>query len=155
MKYTLRLIYALAIVFGCVVPASTQAVIGPATFSPPNPTSADTIRATFTGIGCTDLFATTVSGATVTTNVTIIGCIYGPPTVWVPLTPIFGPLPPGNYTYEVYVSLLGDPPVLAFRQPLVVSAAPAVPAFERWVAVLLIAALTTVGAFRIASVPPN
>src|SRR5262249_1267123 len=105
--------------------ATSQQVVGPATFTPGSPTAQDPIRATSSLIqaGCGTGSSTLLTGTVVRTTASVSGCLIGPPPSTSPLQSIFGPLPAGTYTYEIYEIYEGGPPQLISTQPLVVSAA--------------------------------
>jgi hypothetical protein len=122
----MKLVVMLALVLSAPVLVEAQSSNGPAAFTPPAPTSADLIRARFLAPGCGLNASTSVSGNTVTTTVSVAGCIPGPPTFFVPFETQFGPLPPGNYTYEIYYRFEDDEPpttLLRSTQPLVIAVA--------------------------------
>src|SRR5258708_31726949 len=85
--------------------ARSQQIVGPATFSPANPSDANAIRATYVqrSVGCGITSSTTVTGTVVRTTVMVGGCLIGPPCcVDLPVSSFFGPLRAGTYTYEIY-----------------------------------------------------
>ena len=134
----------------CVLVAASfsvaQIIWPPAVFTPAAPTEEDEIQALFTTfVHCNLDVTTVVIGATVRTTVNETGCVVGPPPVIAPYPAVFGPLPAGTYTYEIYVSNEGGPPVLRSTQPLVVAAVvPGVPALSGVALALMIGALTAV-----------
>jgi hypothetical protein len=102
---SLRVMRALFITLFCLAPVFSggQPVGTPAVLTPPNPTSIQTVAATFSLTGCPVLSeSTTVAGATVTTVMSASSCVIATPapTQW---TERIGVLPAGVYTYEVYV----------------------------------------------------
>jgi len=126
--------------------AASGFISGPIVISPSSPSERDVIRATFTeaSSGCQINISTVVTGTVVRTTMFIssVGCVSGPPPVPVPREISFGPLAPNTYTYEFYEDYEGGPQLLISRQPLVVSAAPPIPALSSNSLVLLVVALT-------------
>src|SRR4051812_26495773 len=75
------------------------------TTTPTSPTSQDPIRAVIdVSAGCFDIVTTSVTGNSIRTDIVQQGCAIGPPTSPVQETVIFGPLPPGTYTYDVFIN---------------------------------------------------
>lgn len=118
-----------------------EALAQPAVLTPASPTSSDIITATFIVVLCPDTtVATVVTGSLVTTTVTLDGCFPILPPL-VNETATFGPLPPGIYTYEIYVDTEGpEPPVLRSRQTFAVQAPP-IPSLSTWGVAVMAAAL--------------
>jgi hypothetical protein len=103
--------------------------VGPATLTPSVPTATDPIRATFTiDSNCIALVHTSISGNVIRTTVSLGGCNFGPPVATLRTSTVFGPLPPGAYTYELY-RVFERPPELVSTQVLVV--VPSVPSLSR------------------------
>ena len=122
--------------------AAAQAII-----TPTSPTSNDVItaRSDIFTLACTTNVQTNVTGTTIRTDISLTGCITGPPPFILPVFATFGPLPPGSYTYEVYTRIETDPPTLVSSQTIVVSAlVPLVPTASEWALVILAAALGVV-----------
>lgn len=117
---------ALAVSFLLVPPAVFGQVGPPATFTPASPTNLDQIDARIVSFfGACDVETTTVvTNDVVRTTLGLSSCIPSEP-IDVISHAIFGPLPAGSYTFEVYYDFTSDTdaPVLFSRQPLVVGAA--------------------------------
>lgn len=122
----------------------------PASLEPAVPTSADVLQATFSIPSCTPVSTTTINGSVVRTTTVLQSCIFTNPFQNIEVH-TFGPLPPGNYTYEIYfVYYPGtDPPVLRSTQAFAVGEAPAVPLTTPLGSVLLAAALVAASMFAI------
>jgi hypothetical protein len=136
-----RLVFAIAPLILATV-ASAQHVEGPVELSPTAPTERDQITVRFTVWGfCGIERSTTVVGTLVRTTINLTGCIIGPPPGPSPNDAVFGPLPANTYTYELYFTYEGGSPQLVSRQPLVVSAAPPIPALSGLSLVVLTVAL--------------
>ena len=146
--------FLITILFLVAAQGSSQ-IIGPAVFTPANPTDVQQIRAAYTAPGICGLNPTTVvNGTVVRTTVTVGGCVLGPPAFQITAYAFFGPLSAGNYTYELYEVDLdsGNPtPRLVSSQPLVVTAA--VPALSPAILFVLLLALAGIGWLTL--VPPR
>ena len=124
----------------------------PAVFTPAAPTEHGLIRATFSVPGlCGTDSSTIVDGTTVRTTVALIGCVIGPPPFPQDLQVVFGPLPAGAYTYEIYLLFEEEEtPELRSRQPLVVNALiPGVPTLLQSSRMLLLGLLAAAGLWTI------
>jgi hypothetical protein len=112
------------VLFLALATAFSLPVAGDVTLAPATPTSNDVLFATIeVPSGCTVTSATTVAATLVRTDVQIFGCIVGPPPFPVDHVAQFGPLPAGTYTYQVYFSEDGGPPILEAELPLVITPA--------------------------------
>jgi hypothetical protein len=98
------------------------------------------------GQSCQYSASTIVNGNTVRTTIAITDCEALPPAFNPPLhiSPEFGPLPPGAYTYQVYFTYLSSPPRFAAQQGFAVAAGPPIPTLEH--AALAALALILAGA---------
>lgn len=99
--------------------SAAQAVI-----TPGQPTERDIVsaRAEILSHCGTVAVQTVVSGSTIRTNVVFTNCVLGPGGMVLPVVASFGPLQPGEYTYEIYYSFETDPFTLFSTQPLVIAA---------------------------------
>lgn len=144
-----------AIIAVCGV-ASAQSVLTPAVLSPTAPTDQDLIQASVSIVApCVPKTTVTTSGNVVTLTATLYACAWGPPPPTETAAGQFGPLPAGSYFLDVYWAFPGNTPNFAFRQPFVVTQAPApVPAFHRSTLVALVAALLALGLLLMRQVTP-
>jgi hypothetical protein len=126
--------------------AAGQVVWPPAGLNPSSPTSADVIQATFSLPSCTPVSTTTVDGFVVRTTVVLESCVFTDPFQNIEVQ-TFGPLPPGNYTYEIYYVYYpgAEPPVLRSTQAVSVTQAAAVAVTTPFGTALLIVSLVAAG----------
>jgi len=111
--------------FGAALVCTAVSAQPAVTITPPAPTAADEILAQIDVLVpglCGVLDSTNVVGNLVTTTITVQNCFLSQPGV-VQQNVVFGPLPAGTYTYDIYVIYEGDPPVLHSSHQIVVSAA--------------------------------
>ena len=146
-----KLLFAFAALFafGALAQEGTPAVL-----TPGSPTSLDIITARFRVLDCSERTVTTVvTGSLVQTTVTVDECLI----ITLPLaeeTATFGPLPVGQYTYEIYIrDSPTEPRVLLSRQTFAVTAPP-IPALSTMGIAMMIAALTLVAFWSVSAKPP-
>lgn len=97
---------------------------GAITITPASPTSQDSITVVIdVAGGCGDVVTTSVTGNSIRTDIVQQGCALGPPVFTVPETVRFGPLPPGIYTYDVYLNYEHTGAVLDSHQTIIVGLA--------------------------------
>ena len=105
-------------------------LVEPVTFRPALPTDRDPITARIVALfgACNVEVATVVTSNVIRTTLNFDFCESVPAFEFF-AGAVFGPLPAGTYTYEVYYDDTSDSegPILLSSQALVVSAAPAIP----------------------------
>lgn len=146
-----RLLMFMAAYVMCAANGAGQ-VGSSAIFTPAAPTEHGLIRATFSVPGlCGTDSSTIVEGTTVRTTVALFGCVIGPPSNPQTLRVVFGPLPAGAYTYEIYLLVDEEGELdLSSRQPLVVSAfVPGVPTLLDSSRILLLGLLAAAGVLMV------
>jgi hypothetical protein len=118
------------------------------TFAPPSPTEQDHIVAIIDVVSSTeyDFPSTSVSGNVIRTNLTILGFTTGPPPFPTHIFAIFGPLPQGTYTYQVYQAFQGQT-ILISQQTFVV--APPIPVMNSLYLSILAILLAAIACFTL------
>jgi hypothetical protein len=132
LRYRVLFIGVLAVLLAT---RTVRAQVTTITITPPAPTTNDVIHTTanFTwGQYCAHTLSTVVNGNTVRTTDTISLCETVPDfTFPVSLPAQFGPLPAGNYTYEVYYRFANSStPVLLGQQAFAVASFSPVPTLQ-------------------------
>ena len=106
------------------------------TITPPARTMSDLINATIDfrnpGQFCSQSASTVVNGNTIQTTIAMTDCELVAPAFNPPLSisPEFGPLPAGTYTYQVYFVVMSSPPELGAQQGFAVAIGPPIPTLQ-------------------------